>query len=64
MQTVSGREVSVTTAFRLPLDDYQKAQKLAERESVRLSVVMRRLVAEGLAVQEHAGETARAVANV
>ena len=56
MQTVTGREISVTTAFRLPLTDYQRAQELAEREGVRLSVVMRKLVADGLAVQQGRGE--------
>ena len=64
MKTVSGREVSVTTAFRLPLTDYQRAQELAEREGVKLSVVMRKLVADGLAVWQDAQSQTREAANV
>ncbi|MDY6876789.1 MAG: hypothetical protein SWK90_11400 [Chloroflexota bacterium] len=52
MQTTTGRELTVTTAFRLPITDYQRAQAMAEAENVRLSTVMRRLVAVGLEVQQ------------
>lgn len=52
MKTMMGKEITVTTAFRLPLIDYQRACTIAIDEGVKLSVVMRRLVAAGLAVRE------------
>jgi hypothetical protein len=50
--TVSGKQITVTTAFRLPITDYQQAQAMAEAEGVKLSAVMRRLVAVGLEAQQ------------
>ena len=61
MKTITGRDVSITAAFRLPIQDYQKAQELAESESVKLSVVLRRLVVAGLAAQQKQGKEAQEV---
>ena len=58
MKTTLGKEITVTTAFRLPLTDYQQAHIMAVDEGVRLSVIMRRLVAAGLAACEQKGKDA------
>ena len=49
MKTTSGKEICVTVAFRLPLADYRRADKMADGKGVKLSVIMRQLVAAGLA---------------
>ncbi len=49
MQTIKGKPLSVTVAFRLPLSDYKKALALADRRNEsRLSPVLRELVQKGL----------------
>ena len=55
MKTTLGKEITVTTAFRLPLSDYQQAHIMAIDEGVKLSVIMRRLIATGLAACEREG---------
>jgi len=56
--TTSGKEISITTAFRLPASSYQAAQEIAQKRGERLSATMRRLVAAGLAAQQRQGQEA------
>lgn len=48
MHTASGRELTITVAYRLPLPAHDRALAQAEREGVRLSVVLRRATLRGL----------------
>jgi len=61
VQTVTGKEISITTAFRLPASSYQAAQEIAQKHGERLSVTMRRLVAAGLAVHQGQGKETQEV---
>jgi len=50
-ETVSGKQLTLTVAYRLPWTVYRKAQEQAEAEGVRLSVVLRRATERGLAAE-------------
>jgi predicted DNA-binding protein len=62
MSTVTGREIQVTTAFRLPVSQYQRLVKLAEdRGYVRggttnVSEAAREVMTKGLAALDGRGE--------
>lgn len=48
MQTASGKVLTVTVAYRLPLPAHQRALAQAECEGIRLSEVLRRATLRGL----------------
>jgi len=48
--TVSGKNLSVSVGYRLPLSLYEEAGRRARDRGVKLSVVLREATAAGLAV--------------
>ena len=47
-RTASGKPMTQTVAFRLPIPEYQRAPELAQRRGLRLSEMMRQLVVDTL----------------